>query len=625
MFTSYAVGAVFKILDEASPGLKKILESVRELNKAITLTRDNLKGLGAAPGLGAAIAETDSLAAAWRNVGESAAAAAKLVAASARSAGAAAATSVPSVASPGIGGGRHRPGWFGGSGAHVTGPGVALPGGSHVRVGGNTAMVTGGAIGYGIYEDAQLMKDIHWINYHLGRADTKENVAQVRKILEDAMISTGMPMRDIAKSATDEARLLKGTPGESSGIAALPDFLRAAAAEALAKDTTMDEAMKSIIGLAHMTKAYDFAAIHKLVPAFAYLSTANPAGLKEMERSFSYAVPILQSGADVDPIEAMLLGTALSTAGVTSSKSGTWLREFVVRSMPGDEATKAGHEHNEMLRRFGLVDANGRPTYFVNGKPDPAKALEIAGPIAAAMPPEERLPAEMDLFGRRGAGAFSVLADAKVLERIKALRKEKDSPEFAARYGSILEDYRGTAVGTAKTTLAEFNVSLMRLGDTVLPAVTGALRDFSSVLQGIRALIPGTDASKGAVGTRAIEGAGIGALLGRWGLGPGGAVIGAAGGAAIVLGADALNKGIDSIPTMINKGIDALIPNYFKNQGPTAPSKAVLAPITLNLNIDGQALARAQSSISANTFSSQAPAFDGLDSFVGGDHQHSDK
>ena len=66
MLTSYVVGAVFRVLDEATPGLKKILESVRELNKAITLTRDNLKGLGAAPGLGAAIAETDSLAAAWR-------------------------------------------------------------------------------------------------------------------------------------------------------------------------------------------------------------------------------------------------------------------------------------------------------------------------------------------------------------------------------------------------------------------------------------------------------------------------------------------------------------------------------------------------------------------------------
>jgi hypothetical protein len=77
-----------------------------------------------------------------------------------------------------------------------------------------------------------------------------------------------------------------------------------------------------------------------------------------------------------------------------------------------------------------------------------------------------------------------------------------DSPEFKARYGSILEDYQGTAVGTARTTLAEFNVTLMRLGDTVLPAVTGALRDFSSVLQGIRSLIPGGDDSKWRVGIR---------------------------------------------------------------------------------------------------------------------------
>src|SRR5258707_14512227 len=101
-----------------SPQLRKILESVRALNKAITGVRDNLKLLGASsPGLGAAIAETDALAAAWGNVGKNAAAAAKAVtssaASSARSA-AAAATSVPGVARGATaavgGGGGVRPG-----------------------------------------------------------------------------------------------------------------------------------------------------------------------------------------------------------------------------------------------------------------------------------------------------------------------------------------------------------------------------------------------------------------------------------------------------------------------------------------------------------------------------------
>jgi hypothetical protein len=59
--------------------------------------------------------------------------------------------------------------------------------------------------------------------------------------------------------------------------------------------------------------------------------------------------------------------------------------------------------------------------------------------------------------------------------------------------------------------------------------------------------------------------------------------------------------------------------------GTSAAPQATLAPITLNLNIDGTTLARVMSSIAASSFSGQAPAFDGLDSFVGGDHQHTDK
>lgn len=463
-------------------------------------------------------------------------------------------------------------------------------------------MVAAAAVGYGIYEDAELQKDIHWVNYHLGRGDTKENVAEVRKIIEDAMVSTGMPMRDVAKAATEEARLMKGTPGESSGIAALPDFLRAAASEAMAKDTTVQESMKAIIGLAHMVKAYTPEAIHKLLPAFAYLSTANPAGLKEMEKSFSYAVPILQSGADVDPITTMLLGTALSTAGVTSSKSGTWLREFAVRAMPGDA------KHNKMLNRFGLLDDNDKPTWFTNGRPDPTKALEIAGPIAAQMPPEERLPAEMDLFGRRGGGAFAVLGDAKVLGRIAALRKEMESEGFKNRYATILEDYKGTAVGTARTTLAEFNVTMMRLGDTVLPAVTGALRDFSSVLQGIRALIPGQGAAK--IGTRGIEFATAGGILGGIFGGPIGLIGGAMFGGAVGLTEGSMENDAKGKWTSPGKtGHPAKQMNFL--QGP--PIELKPRPISLSLNVDGRTLAQSISDQLEYLYehATGAPSYDG--------------
>jgi hypothetical protein len=560
MISSFQVGAVFKILDEASPGLRKILESVRELNKAITATRDNLKGLGAAPGLGAAIAETDSLAAAWRKVGESAAAAAKVVASSAASSArsaAAAATSVPGVAPPGIGGGRHRPGWLGGTGAHITGPGVPIPGGSHLRLGGNAAMVGAGLAGWGIYEAGSMEAGTHWLNYHLGRKDSAENNAQLRKIIEGAMTATGMPLHDVIEAATDEARLMKGTPGVDT-VGAMPEFLRAAAAEALAKGTTLKESMKSIIGMAHMVKAYSPEEIKKLMPAFAYLSTANPQSLASMERAFSYAVPILHSGADVDPITTMLLGTALATAGVTNTKSGTWLREMVKRGMPGDD------KHNAALKELGLIDDAGKPTWFTNGKPDPVKALEIAGPRAARIPVEDRIGVEHQIFGTQGSGAFAVLADDKVLARLKELRKEMGSEEFQNRYGTILEDYTGgTTKGMARSTLGEFNAAMIELGTTALPLATGALKGFSTAL----GWFSGGHQTKEDKSFKPSWLENLHELM-PW-------------------------SGASSLP---KKSIEPPIEPQKQSflQGPPATQKT--APISLSLNVDGRALARAVSS-----------------------------
>jgi hypothetical protein len=67
-----------------------------------------------------------------------------------------------------------------------------------------------------------------------------------------------------------------------------------------------------------------------------------------------------------------------------------------------------------------------------------------------------------------------------------------------------------------------------------------------------------------------------------------------------------------------------------RRQGETGvvpePPKVMLSPkIDVSLNIDGQTLARVLQNNSDNSFSNQAPAFDGMGSFIGGDHQHSDK
>jgi hypothetical protein len=152
-------------------------------------------------------------------------------------------------------------------------------------------------------------------------------------MLQDSMSESGYGLHDIAESAKQEIRMFQGTPG--GGIDVLPEMLRAATIESRLKGESPEESMRALIGLAHMTKQYSPEAIKKLAPAFAFLSTANPASLGSIERAAGYAVPLLQSGLEIDPIQTLLLGTALTRAGATNSKSGTWLREMAIRAMPG--------------------------------------------------------------------------------------------------------------------------------------------------------------------------------------------------------------------------------------------------------------------------------------------------
>lgn len=629
MITAFEVGSIFRIVDQASPALRAILAEVRALNAQLDKARASLAGLGklAMPaGLTAAVGETQSLAAAWREVAAASALASKNLA----TAGAAGRTAAASAAIP-----RGRaPSWpgrgGGGGGLNFGGPGVSTPGG---RVSSRGPAAAGaGLLGYGVYEAAEMEKYVFQLIYHSGLEQNDANRAKFRKILQDSMISSGFGLKDIGESALQEVRMFKGTPG--GGIDVLPEMLRAATTEAMLKGgSTPQEAMTALIGLSHMTKQYDPASIKKLAPAFAFYSTANPANLASIERAAGYAVPLLQSGLDIDPMESMLLGTALTRAGATNTKSGTWLREMALRAMPGTslQSKTAYKKHEAALKRLGLVDEAGAPTWFdAQGKPDIAKMLDIAGPAAANIPVTERAGLERQLFGAQGGGAFALLADPAVNAQIKALRAEKDSPEFKNRYAGFTEAYAGGSTAQmARTAMADFNVTMMDIGQNVLPAVNIALKDFKGLLEGIRGVLPGGGKGGAVVGARAAEGALIGgaagALMGGIGALPGAVIGGLTGGVYGLAeqymaqqehdrkeGARAYERPGDAYQRRIEKQSDA------------AP-KAMLAPISLSLNVDGAVLARVMSSISANSFSGQAPAYDGLESFVGGDHNHTDK
>jgi len=159
--------------------------------------------------------------------------------------------------------------------------------------------------------------------------------------------------------------MFQGTPG--GGLDVLPEMLRAATIESRLKGSTPEESMRALIGLAHMTKQYSPEAIKKLAPAFAFSVDGKSgfAGLNRARGGLCRAAT-LQSGLEIDPMQTLLLGTALTRAGATNTKSGTWLREMAIRAMPGTSlmSQMMYKKHEGALKELGLSDAKGKPTWF---------------------------------------------------------------------------------------------------------------------------------------------------------------------------------------------------------------------------------------------------------------------
>lgn len=629
MITSYEVGAVFKIINQASPALRTILGQVRVLNQAIERARANLAEIGkSSAATGTAVAETRALAKEWGDVAKNAKAAqlaiGQAAGASARASGAGAAAAAAGAGGGGRvpGGGRQRlgqrlghgggglHGYFGG---HVPGGHIGYRPGS----GGTAALIGAAGVGYGAYQAAEMEDAVFQLIYHSGVENNDANRGKFRKILQDAMVSSGYGLHDIAESAKQEIRMFQGTQG--GGIDVLPEMLRAATIESRLKGESPEESMKALIGLAHMTKQYDPEAIKKLAPAFAFISTANPGSLGSIEKAAGYAVPILQSSMGVDPMQALLLGTALTRAGATSTKSGTWLREMAMRAMPGTalfESAKKSEHHDELLKRLGLLDDKEKPTWFTDGKPDIMKMLSIAGENIEKVPMSERAGVERKLFGAQGAGGLSLLTDPAVREQIAALTKEMNSPEFKNRYGAFQSQYNSEVTAqTARTALQDFNVTMMDLGAHVLPAVNAGLKDLKGVLEAVRSVLPNQGAgasgwSNAKIGARAAEGAliggGLGAFMGGVGAGPG-AGIGAITGGLFGIAEQYMNQHgstekYERPADRYQRRVDQL------NSGHKPPAPVV----HLNVNLDGKAIAQAVSERQAqdSQYETNSPAND---------------
>jgi hypothetical protein len=515
MISSLEVGAILRVIDEASPALQRISESFERLDALVKRFKGSLATIRISPETAASIKGfNDQLLAIGTSADKGAAGAAtafgdidkSILATQERVIALKREMStvggIGSVGSRTIGpGGQVLPHGGGGGGrggwAHVGRMGVGPEGvrAPHMSLPSGPVMAGVAALGYGAWLEAEMDDAVFQLEYHAGLKSTPENNDKFRSIIQGAMSKTGKSLKEVTDAAKQEIRMFVGTPG--GGIDVLPEMLQAAATESRLKGTSVEESMTALIGLSHMTKEYGPDAIKKLAPAFAFLSSSNPSSLGSMEKAASYAVPILQSGMEIDPMQTLLLGTALTRAGATNSKSGTWLRNMMLNSMPGTSLMSkiAFEKHEEALKALGLVDDKNNPTWFTNGKPDPFKMLGIASEHAADIPLTKRAAYEKQLFGSQGFGGFALLADPAVRQQVGALGTEMNSDAFKNRYANFLDDYKANSPLQAGRVLgADAQNALMDLGKTILPAFTATIKEADSEIHGWETTIRGLGA-----------------------------------------------------------------------------------------------------------------------------------
>ena len=543
--STFEVGTVFVVKDQASTVIAKIGKAVADLGAEVTGVQEKLAKLGTFRFTGitrnvkklddqfAALAATaDSTIRNMTTATDAAGVSARTLAAQwrtvqAAASQAAAATQGASRIRVASGGGAGRGNGYGGFG--IRGPsGTHLGGGFHAHSGSLIGQGLMAALGYGIVEQSKIEDFAYRATFTAGVPASQ--MAAIQKAIKTAASQTGASVPDLGEAALDEIRQLGGTGlSWQQKLNVLGPLLTYGAAEGRLKGTSAKEGVDSIIGLAHMLKVYNPKKIAALADKFAFLSTVNPAKLQQMERAAGYAVPMLGE-LGFDPFQVLSLQTAMMRGGILNTKSGTWLRQLGVRALPGTSvmSRQAFMKHESALAALGLIDSKNDPTWFTSGAPDLVKLLEMASKHLQAMPIAQRAGVMQQLFGAQGSGAAAFLSDPKILKMLPAL--EADMNRF--RSGSALFKNYALNSPTQQFDQAWANLRnvLMDISTVVLPPLTGALQHFDDMLKVLQKILPSSDGAFGkAIGesygrglatgnpVEALGGAAWGALKYWWG------------------------------------------------------------------------------------------------------------
>ncbi|HYA07481.1 MAG TPA: hypothetical protein VEF90_16470 [Xanthobacteraceae bacterium] len=505
MISAGEVGALFKVVDEASPVLRRLMDQFNALQGVIDRTKAAMAELRFPTGLNKSISNmgralkgvadqtkltTETVGVGFKKIDESVSTTTKLVADLRKEmSGLASASRGVGRIAPSIrnGDGARSSGGSGSGGVHFSGASVPLPGDQHMRISGTPLLAGAGAVAYGAYEEAKIQDFVNRIFLTGGISTGKETANPLYGKIRDAILKaytmTGLPLEQIEEGILAGTRGLAGIDLEKR-LALMPGLLASSATEAYLKaGTTIPEAMQVFVGLAHMEGKYSPAEIAKLADHFAFLSTTTPVSVEQIERAAGYAIPMLRT-ANFDPEQVLLMITAMERAGIMNTKAGTWISQLATRSFPGTSlmSKMLFRQHEPSLRKLGLIDDRGNPTWFTDGRPDLVKMTGIAGERIEKLDVKDRLAVEKALWGDQGGRAAAFFSDPTNRSIMAAVAgEEKDFISGEAMWKQSLEN---SPIVQFRTAFAGLNVELMNLGSNVLPYATSMLQKANETLGG---------------------------------------------------------------------------------------------------------------------------------------------
>ena len=638
MLTAMEVVALFKIKDEATDPIRRIAAEAKKLSDQLKVLTDQGIKVGdtmktvftnMGSGVGAATAEVRTLAAEWAKVERAALAA-----------GAAARTGGVATTGPTFRRGVHP----GGGGIHV--PPVALPGGASASFGNNFIMAGVGAGLYGGWLEGQLDSQARQAVYiaHQGQEMPKKDVldrerAQFIQLVKSVSTETGVPMHDVGEALTTDIRQGKGFSWDQR-LGGARSLLTTAAQEAQLKGVSYKESSEALIGFAHMLKEYDPTNMTNIYPELQYLATSSPASLAKITRAAGYHIPAT-SALGVNPLDELILQTGLERAGISNTKSGTWLREMARGALVPEMDIVGKEKYDKKMRELkelGLVDEAGKSTWFhagQGGKPDELKMLQQIAEAARHIAPERMFQLERSLMGAQGAGAVGTLADPRVLPQLETMREEIRNIKKGAAETYFSQDMKDNPLLQFNRSLREADTVLMQLGQHELPVFLGAMRGVNTLLAPLTMLT----GPMGEKGRAFAEGGTYGGVIGG-GINPASSLMwGSWEVMKNVLGLDKPVKelGGDAAKAAGNLGwFDRVLKSIGAGAAPPAlPGKqsynvlpmpdnsTARHPHPVKLDIDGRSLAQVMSTRIARLyeFPSSAPFHDGGRSFASNDMQ----